>query len=55
MAGAVSHVLYLVIDLDDAFAGVWRVSPAAFERVERYIARRQQDHAAAPACGAPAA
>lgn len=41
MAGAVSHVLYLVIDLDDAFDGVWCVSPAAFERVERYIARRR--------------
>jgi hypothetical protein len=55
MAGAVSHVLYLVIDLDDAFAGVWRVSPAAFERVERYVAGRQQAPAVAPACAAPAA
>lgn len=47
MAGAVSHVLYLVIDLDDVFAGVWRVSPAGFERVERYIAARHRDRAAA--------
>ncbi len=39
MAGAVFHVLYLVADLDDAFAGDWTVSPHAFERARRYIAR----------------
>lgn len=49
MAGAMFHVLWLIADLDDAFAGDWRVSPQAFERVQRYIAR----HAAkqSPACG----
>jgi|GEM_PF-2163837 len=30
MVSAVSHVLYVVSDLDDAFGGVWQVSPASF-------------------------
>jgi len=47
MAGAVSHVLYLVRDLDDAFNGVWQVSPAAFERAARYFARRRRNGEAA--------
>ena len=37
LAGAVSHVLYLVIDLDDAFSGLWRVSTAPFERARRHF------------------
>jgi hypothetical protein len=45
LAGAVFHVLYLIADLDDAFAGDWRVTPQAFQRVQRYIAR----HATSPA------
>jgi hypothetical protein len=32
MAGSVSHVLYLVRDLDDAFSGLWQVSTDPFER-----------------------
>jgi hypothetical protein len=37
LAGALSHVLYLVHDLDDCFAGDWQVPISAFERVHRYI------------------
>lgn len=33
MAGAVSHVLYLIADLDDCFDGDWQVSSEPFERV----------------------
>jgi hypothetical protein len=35
MAGAISHILYVVRDLDQAFAGAWQVPRAAFERVGR--------------------
>lgn len=35
LAGAVSHVLYVIRDLDDPFRGDWQVSPDAFERVRR--------------------
>ena len=39
MAGAVSHVLYVVRDLDDSFSGEWQVDPEPFERVRRYMGR----------------
>ena len=42
LAGAVSHILYLVSDLDDPFSGEWRVWPTPFERVQRYMARRSR-------------
>jgi hypothetical protein len=32
LAGAIAHILYLILDLDDAFAGNWRVAKAPFER-----------------------
>ncbi|HUQ06915.1 MAG TPA: DUF4239 domain-containing protein [Kofleriaceae bacterium] len=35
LAAAVSHVLYLVIDLDDAFSGLWQVSTDPFRRARR--------------------
>jgi hypothetical protein len=38
LAGSIAHVLYLIGDLDDAFAGDWRVSRDPFRRVRRYIA-----------------
>jgi hypothetical protein len=38
LAGAVAHVLYVVIDLDDCFSGDWQVSRAPFERVRVYLA-----------------
>jgi len=39
LAGAISHVLYVVADLDNAFSGDWQVPRAAFERVARWIKR----------------
>lgn len=37
LAGAISHVLYIVSDLDNPFAGDWQVPRAAFERVRRIM------------------
>jgi hypothetical protein len=37
MAGAVSHVLYIIADLDDPFAGDWQVPREPFERVRAYM------------------
>jgi hypothetical protein len=45
MAGALSHVLYIVADLDDTFSGDWQVSPAAFERARAYM---EETNAAPP-------
>ncbi len=36
-AASISHVLYLVEDLDDAFSGLWQVSTAPFERARRHV------------------
>ena len=33
VAGAISHILYIVHDLDDCFSGDWVVSPEPFARV----------------------
>jgi len=41
LAAAVSHVLYLVRDLDDAFSGLWRVSTEPFERTREQFDREQ--------------
>jgi hypothetical protein len=35
MTGVMSHVLYVIRDLDHAFAGAWQVPRSAFERVGR--------------------
>lgn len=40
LASAVSHLLYVVADLDDIFAGDWQVSREPFERAQRFIAKR---------------
>ncbi len=32
LAGAIAHILYLIVDLDDAFAGNWQVAKRPFER-----------------------
>lgn len=40
LAGAISHILYVVFDLDDPFAGAWQVSRGTFERVRRYMNER---------------
>lgn len=39
MAGAISHVLFVIHDLDDPFSGSWRVDPEPFVRVQRYMHR----------------
>jgi hypothetical protein len=35
LAGAIAHVLYLIVDLDDAFAGDWQVAHTAYERTKK--------------------
>jgi hypothetical protein len=39
LAGAISHVLYVIADLDDAFAGDWQVPREPFERVRAHMER----------------
>jgi hypothetical protein len=39
LAGAVSHVLFVIADLDDAFRGDWKVSRAPFENVHAFMER----------------
>jgi hypothetical protein len=41
LAGAVAHILFLIQDLDDAFAGQLQVSRAPFERARRTFDRAQ--------------
>ena len=48
MAGAVSHVLYVIRDLDDAFTGDWRVDPERLIKVRAYMRRHASGAAAAP-------
>lgn len=35
LAGAIAHILFLIHDLDDAFAGDWQVAKAPFERARK--------------------
>lgn len=37
MAGAITHILYLIEDLDDAFDGDWQVSDEPMRRAARYL------------------
>jgi hypothetical protein len=39
LAGAVSHILFLIKDLDNAFAGDLQVSKAPFERARKAFQR----------------
>jgi hypothetical protein len=39
LAGAIAHILFLIRDLDDAFAGDWQVSKAPFERARKNFTR----------------
>jgi len=39
LAGAIAHILFLIRDLDDAFAGDWQVAKAPFERARRNFER----------------
>jgi len=42
LAGAISHLLYVIGDLDDCFAGDWAISREPFLRVRRYLARESE-------------
>jgi hypothetical protein len=39
LAGAIAHILYLIVDLDDAFEGDSQISRAAFERARASFVR----------------
>lgn len=39
LAGAIAHIMYLIIDLDDAFAGDWQVAKAPYQRALRHFQR----------------
>jgi len=39
LAGAIAHILFLIRDLDDAFAGDWQVAKTPFERARRNFDR----------------
>jgi hypothetical protein len=39
LAGAISHILFLIRDLDDAFDGDWQVAKAPFERARKNFER----------------
>ena len=39
LAGAISHILFLIRDLDDAFAGDWQVAKTPFERARKTFER----------------
>jgi hypothetical protein len=41
LAGAVAHILYLIYDLDDAFAGDYQVDKGPFDRARRTIERHR--------------
>jgi hypothetical protein len=42
LAGAIAHILFLIQDLDDPFAGDWSVAPRPFERARRAFERRRE-------------
>lgn len=39
LAGAIAHILYLIADLDDTYAGDWQVAKAPFERARKHCDR----------------
>lgn len=39
LAGAIAHILFLIVDLDDAFAGDWQVAKAPYVRARRNFER----------------
>ena len=47
LAGSISHVIYLIGDLDQCFAGDWQVPRSAFERAQAYMERPDPDTLAA--------
>jgi hypothetical protein len=53
LAAAVAHILYIVEDLDDPFAGYWQVPRDAFARARDYMRKRQDKKLTTP-CDADA-
>lgn len=49
LAGAISHVLFLIADLDDAFAGDWQVAKEPYVRARRAFERTTHQVEAAAA------
>jgi len=47
LSGAVAHILYLIVDLDNAFSGQLQVSKEAFERARRTFDRSTHQFEAA--------
>jgi RNAse (barnase) inhibitor barstar len=47
LAGGVSHVIYVIEDLDDSFGGDWQVPRESFERVRAHMQRRVKTGASA--------
>jgi hypothetical protein len=41
VAGEISHVLYIIADLDDCYSGDWQVPRGAFARLQRYMTARE--------------
>ena len=39
LAGAIAHILFLIRDLDDAFAGDWQIAKVPFERARKNFDR----------------
>ncbi|TMQ04730.1 MAG: DUF4239 domain-containing protein [Deltaproteobacteria bacterium] len=39
LAGAIAHILFLIRDLDDAFAGDWQIARSPFERALKHFER----------------
>ena len=39
LAGAIGHILFLIHDLDDAFAGDWQIAKTPFERARKNFER----------------
>lgn len=53
LAGAVSHVIYVIEDLDQCFAGDWCVTPAAFRRARRAMRPVTHRRSRTPISSAP--
>jgi hypothetical protein len=47
LAGCISHVLYVISDLDDCFSGNWQVPSSQFERVREQVTARLERNGSA--------
>lgn len=48
LAGCISHVLYVISDLDDCFSGNWQVPSSQFERVRAQVTARLERNVSEP-------